>query len=98
MKKLVFHLSLAILTLLLCAPLMADDKQGANEAPAETGRPLSPTSALGSYSLKGDTSHGDNYYLNHPAAKDAASPSGFSPEITIGTEMEMRYFRGGTIK
>ena len=95
MRILAFSLSLAILTLWLCAPLMAEDKQVANEAPAQTGSSLSPTAALGSYSLKGDASHGDGYYLNHPAAKDAASSSGFSPEITIGGEMEMRYFRGG---
>lgn len=70
-------LFLALLTLWLCAPLMAADKPS-----------FSPVAALGSYSIKPETSGKEIDMRPSPAP---SGQSGFSPEITIGGQTELRY-------
>jgi hypothetical protein len=95
MKKLMIPLSLAILTLWLSTPLLAVDKPVTKEAAAESGTAFSPTAALGSYSLTPDAAD-KKIDLNQSSA--SSGQSGFSPEITIGGQIEWRYFTRGTIK
>lgn len=60
-----------------------------------SGTAFSPTAALGSYSLTRNTA-GERIDLSQ--SPSPSGQAGFSPEVTIGGELEMRYFIGGTIK
>ena len=81
MHKSAAALILVLLFLWLVVPSEAEDK------PA----PLSPSSALGSYSLNADKAGSNPDLMKNPKPRDVPNPSGFSPEVTVGGEIELRY-------